>query len=199
MILISVVVSSGNAVIRYIFDVSSNAWLELQWYLFSAVFLLGAGYTLLHNQHVRIDIIAGRLSPRGRAWIDQIGMLGSSCNGISSPPCSSSAPATRCCTTSMSASTSLPAACRRAAGPGSIRSECLARAAMVSLLRRVPPRRRLHAAAQPACPHRHHCRPPVAARPGLDRSPRRHLFPDADGDRHPDAVLAGLRRILRAP
>ncbi len=73
MILISVVVSSGNAVIRYIFDVSSNAWLELQWYLFSAVFLLGAGYTLLHNQHVRIDIIVGRLSPRGRAWIDLLG------------------------------------------------------------------------------------------------------------------------------
>lgn len=73
MILISVVVSSGNAVVRYIFDTSSNAWLELQWYLFSAVFLLGAGYTLLHNQHVRIDIIAGRLSPRGRAWIDLLG------------------------------------------------------------------------------------------------------------------------------
>ncbi len=73
MILVSVVVSSGNAVVRYIFDTSSNAWLELQWYLFSAVFLLGAGYTLLHNQHVRIDIIAGRLSPRGRAWIDLLG------------------------------------------------------------------------------------------------------------------------------
>ena len=73
LILISVIVSSGNAVVRYIFDVSSNGWLELQWYLFSAVFLLCAGYTLLHNQHVRIDIIVGRLSPRGRAWIDLLG------------------------------------------------------------------------------------------------------------------------------
>ncbi|HYM02289.1 MAG TPA: TRAP transporter small permease subunit [Stellaceae bacterium] len=73
LILVSVIVSSGNATIRYIFDRSSNAWLELQWYLFSAVFLLGAGYTLLHNQHVRIDIIIGRLSPRSRAWIDLLG------------------------------------------------------------------------------------------------------------------------------
>ena len=70
LILVSVIVSSGNATVRYIFDVSSNGWLELQWYLFSAVFLLCAGYTLLHNQHVRIDIIISRLTPRGRAWID---------------------------------------------------------------------------------------------------------------------------------
>lgn len=75
LILVSVIVSSGNATVRYIFDVSSNGWLELQWYLFSAVFLLCAGYTLLHNQHVRIDIIISRLSPRGRAWIDLLGTL----------------------------------------------------------------------------------------------------------------------------
>jgi TRAP-type mannitol/chloroaromatic compound transport system permease small subunit len=75
LILVSVIVSSGNAVVRYIFDRSSNGWLELQWYLFSAVFLLGAGYTLLHNQHVRIDIIISRLSPRTRAWIDLLGAL----------------------------------------------------------------------------------------------------------------------------
>jgi TRAP-type mannitol/chloroaromatic compound transport system permease small subunit len=75
LILISVLVSSGNATVRYIFDVSSNGWLELQWYLFAAVFLLGSGYTLLHNQHVRIDIIVGRLSPRTRAWIDLLGAL----------------------------------------------------------------------------------------------------------------------------
>jgi len=73
LILVSVIVSSGNAVVRYIFDKSSNGWLEAQWYLFSAVFLLGAGYTLLHNQHVRIDIIISRLSPRTRAWIDLLG------------------------------------------------------------------------------------------------------------------------------
>src|SRR5260370_40148978 len=70
LILVMVLVSSGNATVRYIFDMSSNAWLELQWYLFSAVFLLGAGYTLLNNEHVRIDIIIGRLRPRTRAWID---------------------------------------------------------------------------------------------------------------------------------
>ncbi|HEX7968025.1 MAG TPA: TRAP transporter small permease subunit [Stellaceae bacterium] len=75
LILVMVVVSAGNATVRYIFDTSSNAWLELQWYLFSAVFLLGAGYTLLNNEHVRIDIIIGRLSPRTRAWIDLLGGL----------------------------------------------------------------------------------------------------------------------------
>ncbi len=75
LILVSVLVSSGNAAVRYAFSRSSNGWLEIQWYLFSAVFLLGAGYTLLHNEHVRIDIIYGRLSPRGRAWIDLLGGL----------------------------------------------------------------------------------------------------------------------------
>jgi TRAP-type mannitol/chloroaromatic compound transport system permease small subunit len=75
LILLSVIVSSGNATIRYAFSRSSNGWLEIQWYLFSAVFLLGAGYTLLHNEHVRIDIIYGRLKPRTRAWIDLLGGL----------------------------------------------------------------------------------------------------------------------------
>ncbi len=70
LVLAAVVVSAGNAVVRYVLDVSSNAWLELQWYLFSAVFLLCAGYTLLRNEHIRIDIITGRLSPRGKAWLD---------------------------------------------------------------------------------------------------------------------------------
>jgi TRAP-type mannitol/chloroaromatic compound transport system permease small subunit len=73
LILAAVLVSAGNAVSRYLFDASSNAWLELQWYLFSAVFLLAAGYTLLHNEHVRIDVIFGHLPPRLRAWIDVIG------------------------------------------------------------------------------------------------------------------------------
>ena len=66
-------VSAGNASVRYAFDISSNGWLELQWYLFSAVFLLAAGYTLLHNEHVRIDVIVSRLSPRARAWVDLLG------------------------------------------------------------------------------------------------------------------------------
>ncbi len=75
LILVMVLVSAGNASVRYIFDRSSNAWLEIQWYLFSAVFLLGAGYTLLHNQHVRIDVVTSRLSKRTRAWIDVLGTL----------------------------------------------------------------------------------------------------------------------------
>jgi TRAP-type mannitol/chloroaromatic compound transport system permease small subunit len=73
MVLAAVLVSSGNAVVRYLFDYSSNAWLELQWYLYTSFFLLGAGYTLLRNEHVRIDIINSRLSPRTRAWIDLLG------------------------------------------------------------------------------------------------------------------------------
>ena len=73
LILAAALVSAGNALARYLFDVSSNGWLELQWYLFSAVFLLAAGYTLRHNEHVRIDVVISHLSPRGRAWIDLIG------------------------------------------------------------------------------------------------------------------------------
>jgi TRAP-type mannitol/chloroaromatic compound transport system permease small subunit len=75
MVLAAVLVSSGNAVVRYVFDYSSNAWLELQWYLYTSFFLLGAGYTLLRNEHVRIDIFYSRLSPRTRAWIDLLGGL----------------------------------------------------------------------------------------------------------------------------
>jgi TRAP-type mannitol/chloroaromatic compound transport system permease small subunit len=75
LVLLAVIVSAGNAVIRYIFDTSSNGWLELQWYLFSAIFLLCAGYTLLRNQHVRIDIIIGRLPRKVQLWIDILGGL----------------------------------------------------------------------------------------------------------------------------
>ena len=75
LILLAVLVSAGNAIVRYVFDMSSNAWLEIQWYLFSAVFLFCAGYALLHNQHVRIDVISSRLSKRARAWIDILGTL----------------------------------------------------------------------------------------------------------------------------
>jgi TRAP-type mannitol/chloroaromatic compound transport system permease small subunit len=73
LVLLSVIVSAGNASIRYAFDTSSNAWLELQWYLFSAIFLLCAGYALLRNQHVRIDIINGRLPRKVQLWIDILG------------------------------------------------------------------------------------------------------------------------------
>ena len=73
LILAAALVSAGNASVRYAFDTSSNAWLELQWYLYSAVFLLCAGYTLLHNEHVRIDVIIGYLPPKLRAWIDLLG------------------------------------------------------------------------------------------------------------------------------
>ena len=75
LILATALVSAGNASVRYTFDTSSNAWLELQWYLYSAVFLLCAGYTLLHNEHVRIDVIIGHLPPKLRAWIDLLGGL----------------------------------------------------------------------------------------------------------------------------
>lgn len=74
LILIVVLISAGNAIIRKVFDVSSNAWLEVQWYLFAAVFLLAAGYVFLHNAHVRIDFISSRLSARARNWIDVLGI-----------------------------------------------------------------------------------------------------------------------------
>jgi TRAP-type mannitol/chloroaromatic compound transport system permease small subunit len=73
LILVAVLVSAGNAVMRKAFDISSNAWLELQWYLFSAVFLIAAAYTLQRNEHIRIDIVSGRLSKRTRDWIDLLG------------------------------------------------------------------------------------------------------------------------------
>lgn len=75
LILIVTMVSSGNAVVRYLLDRSSNAWLESQWYLFSAVFLLCAAYTLKSNEMVRIDVVTGRFSRRTQAWIDVFGTL----------------------------------------------------------------------------------------------------------------------------
>jgi TRAP-type mannitol/chloroaromatic compound transport system permease small subunit len=71
----TVIISTVNAVVRKVFSIGSNAWLEVQWYLFAAVFLLGAGYTFLHNAHVRIDFISARLSPRARNIIDIVGIL----------------------------------------------------------------------------------------------------------------------------
>jgi TRAP-type mannitol/chloroaromatic compound transport system permease small subunit len=73
--LAAVVVCTANALMRYTFNVSSNAWLELQWYFNSAVFLLIAAYALKRNEHVRIDVIASRLSPRAQAWIDLLGAI----------------------------------------------------------------------------------------------------------------------------
>jgi TRAP-type mannitol/chloroaromatic compound transport system permease small subunit len=75
IILVVVAISAANAVVRKAFDVSSNAWLEVQWYLFAAVFMLGAGYVFLHNAHVRIDFVSSRLRARTRNWIDIVGIL----------------------------------------------------------------------------------------------------------------------------
>lgn len=73
LILGMVLVSSGNAISRKAFQLSSNAFLEIQWYFFAGVFLLGAAYTLQKNEHVRIDILSARLSARGQAWLDIAG------------------------------------------------------------------------------------------------------------------------------
>ncbi len=73
LVLAAVLVSAGNAITRKLFSMSSNAWLELQWYLFAAVFMLAAAYTLQRNEHIRIDIISNLLSRRARNWIDVAG------------------------------------------------------------------------------------------------------------------------------
>lgn len=74
-LLAAVLICSGNALIRYTLNTSSNAWLEIQWYLFSAIFLLASSYTLRRNEHVRIDVIVGRFSKRTQVWIDLFGFL----------------------------------------------------------------------------------------------------------------------------
>ncbi|MGZ5180587.1 MAG: TRAP transporter small permease subunit [Ramlibacter sp.] len=73
LILASTVISAINAAVRKAFNVSSNAYLEVQWYLFAAAFLLAAGYTLLNGEHVKIDVVYGRLSRRTQNWIDVFG------------------------------------------------------------------------------------------------------------------------------
>ncbi len=73
LILASTVISGVNAIVRKVFNMSSNAYLEVQWYLFAASFLVAAGYTLLNNEHVRIDVVSSRLSRRGQIWVDIIG------------------------------------------------------------------------------------------------------------------------------
>jgi TRAP-type mannitol/chloroaromatic compound transport system permease small subunit len=75
VVLVVTLISCGNAIMRYTINYSSNAFLEIQWYLFAVIFLFGAGYTLKRNEHVRIDLIAGKFSKRGQAMIDIFGII----------------------------------------------------------------------------------------------------------------------------
>jgi len=75
LVLAAVLISATNAIVRKAFDISSNAFLEIQWYLFAAVFMLGAGYVMLKNAHVRIDFISNKLSKRTNAIIDAVGIV----------------------------------------------------------------------------------------------------------------------------
>ena len=73
MVLVACVISAGNALIRYSFSMSSNAWLEIQWYLFAGMVMLGASYTLRMNEHVRVDVLYARYPTRVRLWLDVVG------------------------------------------------------------------------------------------------------------------------------
>jgi len=75
LVLAAVIISAGNAVLRKGFNFGSNASLEIQWYLFAAVFMLGVGYVMLKNGHVRIDFVSSKLSKRSNAIIDAIGIV----------------------------------------------------------------------------------------------------------------------------
>ncbi len=75
LVLLCCLISAGNALSRYGLNISSNAWLEIQWYLFAAIFMLGASYTLCKNEHVRVDVIYAHVSTRKQIWIDLIGGL----------------------------------------------------------------------------------------------------------------------------
>jgi TRAP-type mannitol/chloroaromatic compound transport system permease small subunit len=75
LVLLSALISAGNAASRYLFNLSSNAWLEVQWQMFAGVFLLGAAYVLERNEHVRVDLLYGGASQRRKLWIDVIGIL----------------------------------------------------------------------------------------------------------------------------
>ena len=74
LVLAAVLISAGNAISRKAFNLSSNAYLEIQWYLFAAVFMLASGYTLMRQEHVKIDVISGRFSKRTQIWIDIVGL-----------------------------------------------------------------------------------------------------------------------------
>jgi TRAP-type mannitol/chloroaromatic compound transport system permease small subunit len=73
LVLLACLISAGNAASRYLFSESSNGWLEIQWYMFAGMVLLGAPYTLKMNEHVRVDLLYGMVSERSRIWIDIIG------------------------------------------------------------------------------------------------------------------------------
>jgi TRAP-type mannitol/chloroaromatic compound transport system permease small subunit len=75
LVLLACIVSAGNAMVRYAYDTSSNAWLEIQWYMFAVIVMLGASYTMKRNEHVRVDILYMNLSRRGQLWIDILGTL----------------------------------------------------------------------------------------------------------------------------
>ena len=75
LVLLACLISAGNATSRYLFSASSNAWLEIQWYMFSGMFLLGASYTLKVNEHVRVDLVYANVSDRTRLWIDLLGII----------------------------------------------------------------------------------------------------------------------------
>lgn len=74
LVLICCVVSAGNAILRYAFSISANSWLEIQWYMFAGMVMLGGAYTLKVNEHIRIDLFYGRLGPRGRIVVDLLGL-----------------------------------------------------------------------------------------------------------------------------
>ena len=73
LVLLAAVISAGNAASRYVFSESSNGWLEIQWYMFAGMVLLGGPYTLKMNEHVRVDLVYGMVSERTRIWIDIVG------------------------------------------------------------------------------------------------------------------------------
>ncbi len=73
LVLLACLISAGNAMLRYAISVSSNAWLEIQWYMFAGIVMLGAPHTLARNEHVRVDLIYGSISPRTRHYIDLLG------------------------------------------------------------------------------------------------------------------------------
>ena len=75
LVLIACVISAGNALMRYSFSLSSNAWLEIQWYMFAVIVMFGAAYTLKRNEHVRVDLLYMTLSRRGQLWIDILGTV----------------------------------------------------------------------------------------------------------------------------
>lgn len=75
LVLLACAISAGNAFLRKGLDISSNAWLEAQWYCFAGIVMLGAAWTLQRNEHVRVDVFYGRLSPRAQAWIDVLGTV----------------------------------------------------------------------------------------------------------------------------